>query len=366
MLAVGASGEEDPEKAEVDTSPVVRIEHAESMDYKVTIQSFGEVIPLETTRLSAQVSGEVISWNPKFIAGGLVKRGEILFSIEKDTYEAAVLQAEAELSQAQAALIEEQARAEVAKRESKNIPASQVSDLYLRKPQILSAKAAVKSAEARLKMAQRDLNNCDVAAPYNALVIARDIGTGEYVNRGAQVGVINNIETAEVRFSIAGFDTAFLPTILADQEAMVINKGVKTFSRKGTISRDIGIIDQSTRMSQIVVTIDDPYGLNANTPALKFGSYVEVNIEGQTLQNVYRLPQDLVTKNTVWVVDQDNKLQPREVQVIREEGSFFIINSGIQHHDRIVMTLPEYPQKGMKVRIASEVKEPPLVANQSK
>eukprot|EP00581_Thalassiosira_minuscula_P037650 CAMPEP_0184456798 /NCGR_PEP_ID=MMETSP0740-20130409/28016_1 /TAXON_ID=385413 /ORGANISM="Thalassiosira miniscula, Strain CCMP1093" /LENGTH=51 /DNA_ID=CAMNT_0026829027 /DNA_START=18 /DNA_END=169 /DNA_ORIENTATION=+ len=50
--------------------------------------------------LSAQVSGEVVSWNPKFVAGGLVKRGEVLFSVEKDTYEAALWQAEAELSQA--------------------------------------------------------------------------------------------------------------------------------------------------------------------------------------------------------------------------------------------------------------------------
>lgn len=364
MMAVGASGGDEEEKQEVDTRPIVRVESAESMDYQVLIHSFGEVTPLESTNLSAQVSGEVTSWNPKFVAGGLVKRGEVLFSIERDTYEAAFLQAEAELSQAQANLIEEQARAEVAKREAKNLPASQVSDLYLRKPQLLSAKASLKSAEARLKIAQRDLDDCEIRAPYDALVVSREIGVGEFVNRGAPVGIINSIEKAEIHFPIAGFDSAFLPSTLENQEAIVINKGVKTFSRVGEISRDLGVIDQSTRMSQLVVTVNDPYGLNENLPALKFGSYVEVNISGQTLQSVYRLPQDLVTNRIVWVVGDDNKLVPKPVEIIREEGAHFIVSSGISENDKVVVTVPEYPQRGMEVRLSTEVEDDALVAQQ--
>lgn len=364
MMAVGASGGDEEEREEVDTRPVVRVEAAESMDYQVLIHSFGEVTPLESTNLSAQVSGEVTNWNPKFVAGGLVKRGEILFSIERDTYEAALLQAEADLSQAQASLIEEQARAEVAKREAKNLPSSQVSDLYLRKPQLLSAKASLKSAEARLKIAQRDLDDCEVKAPYDALIVSRDIGLGEFVNRGAPVGTINNIEKAEILFPIAGFDSAFLPATLENQEAIVINKGVKTFSRVGEISRDLGVIDQSTRMSQLVVTVNDPYGLDENLPALKFGSYVEVNISGQTLQNVYRLPQDLVTNRIVWVVSEEKKLVPKPVEIIREEGAHFIVSSGISENDKVVVTVPEYPQRGMEVRLSTDVEDDALVAQQ--
>lgn len=354
MLTIGATAKDAEEKKEVDTRPYVKVQSAEAVNYQVLINSFGEVKPLESTLLSAQVSGEVTSWNPNFVPGGLIKRGEVLFTIEKDTYEAALLQAESNLSLAQSQLIEEQARAEVAKREAKNLPNSQVSDLYLRKPQLLSAQANVKSAQAQLKIAQRDLNNCDVRTPYDALVISRDLGLGQYVNRGTSVGTINNIEAAEIVFPIAGFDSAFLPLSLQDQEAIVISNGVKTFSRKGTISRDLGIIDQSTRMSQLVVRVNDPYSLKSNSPALKFGSYVEVNIAGQTLQNVYRLPQELVTNRTVWVVDSEQKLQPKNVEVLREEGAFFLINSGLQNDDKLVMTLPEYPQKGMEVRLTKK------------
>lgn len=363
MFGIKATGEEPEEKEKVDTRPYVKVEPAVAMDYQVLINSFGEVKPLEFTELSAQVSGEVISWNPKFVAGGLVKRGEVLFSIEKDTYEAAVLQAQAELSLAQAQLIEEQARADVAKREAKGLSNSQVSDLYLRKPQLLSAQAKVKSAEASLKIANRDLQNCDVAAPYDALVVSRQIGLGQYISKGSAVGEINNIESAEIIFPIAGFDGAFLPASLANHEAIVISRGQHTFSRKGYIARDLGVIDRSTRMSQLVIRVDDPYGLKNNVTALKFGSYVEVNLSGQTLQNVYRLPQELVTNKKVWVVDNDGKLLPKPVTVLREEGRFFLINSGLEEDDKVVTTVPEYPQKGMEVRTT---KKQDLVAQKSK
>ena len=222
MTAIKASGEEDEDQKPVDTRPTVKIETAVAEDYQVRITSFGEVRPLESTMISAQVSGEVLSWHPNFVPGGLVLRGDILFTIELDTYEAAVLQAEADLSLSSANLIEEQARAEVAEREAKG---SKVSDLYLRKPQILSAQASVKSAQARLKIAQRDLDNCAVKAPYDALIVSRNLGVGQYVNQGSQVGELYNIESAEVSFPIAGFDKAFLPTDVTQQLATISTKG---------------------------------------------------------------------------------------------------------------------------------------------
>ena len=115
MSAIKASGDKEEEKKPVDTRPTVKVETAIAEDYQVKITSYGEVRPQETTLISAQVSGEVTNWNANFVPGGLVMRGETLFSVEKDKYEAAYLQAQADLSLAQGNLIEEQARADVAK-----------------------------------------------------------------------------------------------------------------------------------------------------------------------------------------------------------------------------------------------------------
>ncbi len=354
FMAIKATASDKSDKVEVDSRPTVKVEALSTEDYQVIINSYGEVKPLESTKLAALVGGEVVQWHEDFVPGGLVKRGTLLFSIDKQQYQAALLQAEANLSQAQALLVEERARAEVAKREAKSMPSTQVTDLYLRKPQVMSAEAAVKSAEAQLKIAQRDLAYTDVRAPYDALVISRNLGLGQYVHQGNEVGELYNVETAEINLPIAGFDAMFLPAELAGSQAQITSRGAVSLTRTGTIERDLGIIDQGTRMSQVVARIRDPYSLNTDAPAFKFGTYVEVTLKGATLQDIFRLPQDLVTNRKVWVVNKDNELESRTVKVLREEAEYFLIGNGLNEGERVVMTLPEYPQNGMKVKIAGE------------
>ncbi len=349
---INAIAQEPEEKEVVDVRPLVQVEPVASDDHQVIINSYGEVKPLESTVIASQVAGEVTSWHPNFVAGGIVARGEVLFTIEKDNYQAAVLQAEASLASAQAALIEEQAQAKVAEDEARRYPERERTDLFLRKPQVLSAKAAVKSAQAALKRAERDLARCEFKAPYDALVISREIGVGQYINVGSQVAEINNIESAEIIIPIAGFDSVFLPKRLKGVKATIVNKGLNSFTREAEIDRDLGVVDNATRMSNLVVRVDDPYGLKHDVQAIKFGAYVQVNFAGATLQNIYRLPQSLVNNQTVWIVNGENKLEPRKVTVVREEGEFFYVSDGLEVNDQLVLTLPEYPQAGMEVKIA--------------
>ncbi|WP_330997836.1 efflux RND transporter periplasmic adaptor subunit [Psychrosphaera haliotis] len=321
------------------------------------VKGYGAVTPLEKTMISAQVSGEVVKWHPNFVQGGLVKRGEVLFEIESDNYEVALLQAESLLKTAQAQLIEERGRAEVAKREAKSMPDARVSDLYLRKPQVMSAEASVKSAEASVKLATRDLDNCKVVAPYDALIVKRDLGTGQFVNKGTNVGELYNVEKAEIVFPIAGFDRTFLPNTLLNLPAEVSTREKFSSVRSGTIVRDTGIVDQATRMGNIVVEVNDPYGLKDDLPRLMFGTYVEVSFNGQGLNNIVKLSQDLVTNNKVWVLGDDNTITQKVVDVVKEEGKLFLIGGGLNSDDKIVETIPEYAQDGMKIKLASDTKE---------
>ena len=352
-FAIEASAQETEEKEQVDTRPTVAVEALSPINYHVAINSYGELSPLESTNLAAQVSGEVVSWHPNFIAGGVVNRGDVLFSIEKDTYEAALLLAQANLSSAEASLIQEEALARVAREEAKTLPKARVTDLYLRKPQVMSAKAAVKSAQAQLRIAQRDLANCEIRAPYDALIVSRNIGVGDYVNIGAVAAVLNNIETAEVTFPIAGFDTRFLTKNIIGADAQVTIQGNANIQRQAIINRDVGVVDNATRMSHLVARIDDPYALRSDKPVIKFGSYVDVSFQGAELRNVYRISQDLVNNRTLWILDSDNKLHAQPVTVLREEGAEFIISADF-NTSKMVTTLPEYPQEGMEVRISDE------------
>jgi len=349
---INALANEPDAKEQVDTRPVVAVEAVSALDHQVVINSYGEVQPFESTRLSAQVSGEVVAWHDNFVIGGIVAKGEVLLSIEKDNYEAAVLQAEAEVTRAEAKLIEEQALADVAADEAKRFPSKKHTDLFLRKPQLLSAQAALKSAKAALKRAQRDLDNCDVVAPYDALIVSRDVGLGQFVSMGSSIAQLNNIEHAEVIIPVAGFDSAFLPERIEGLDATITQLGLNGFTRSAKIHRDLGVVDKATRMVNLVVRIADPYGLQTQQPQVKFGSYVQVNFSGKTLNSIYRLPQDLVNNNTVWLLNSEGQLESRKVQVIREEGEYFYVSTGLKDNEKLVTTLPEYPQTGMSVKVA--------------
>lgn len=359
VLIAGVVATKPPEtkKKDVDTRPIVKVEPVSPESHQIKIKGYGEVQPIEKTMISAQVSGEVLKWHPNFTEGGLVERGEVLFEIEADNYEVALLQAESQLKTAQAALIEEQGRAEVAKREAKTMPDERVSDLYLRKPQVMSAEASVKLAEANVRLAKRDLENCRVVAPFDALVVRRDVGTGQFVNRGTTVGELYNVERAEVVFPIAGFDRSFLPNNLMGMDAVISTQDRFSVSRSGRIVRDTGIIDQQTRMGHVVVELDDPYGLKQSLPRILFGSYVEISFDGQMLDSVIKLSQDLVNNNRVWVLSDGNTISQRQVDVVKEEGKEFLIGGGLQPEDKIVITIPEYAQEGMEVKLDSEVQK---------
>ncbi|WP_440054495.1 efflux RND transporter periplasmic adaptor subunit [Pseudoalteromonas sp. T1lg65] len=352
FMTVNAVAKSEPEKQDIDSRPVVEVATLAAQDYPVVIQSYGEVKPLETTQLSVQVSGEVEYWHPNFVEGGVVSKGEVLLRIEADNYEAALLQAEAELARAEAQLIEEKAQAEVAEDEARRFPNKKHTDLFLRKPQVMSAEASVKSAKAALQRAKRDLENCEIVAPYNALIVSKQVGLGQFVSIGSSVAVLNNIETAEIIIPIAGFDSVFLPERVSGLPAKVFQNGVNAFARNAVVDRDLGTVDKQTRMNNLVVRIEDPYGLTSDQPVLKYGTYVQVSFTGKTLKQIYRLSQDAVNNQSVWLLNNDNQLEPRKVQVIREEGEYFLIGDGLSEKDKVVVTLPEYPQQGMEVKVA--------------
>ncbi|BFT30858.1 efflux RND transporter periplasmic adaptor subunit [Alteromonas sp. D210916BOD_24] len=356
MKGIEASASDSAINEEVDTRPTVTIEALTPEDVRVELTSYGEIKPLETTNLAAQVSGEVERWNAKFVSGGLVRRGEVLFEIEADAYEAALLLAEANLASAQAQLIQEQAQADVAAKEAKTMPDARVTDLYLRKPQVMSAQAGVKSAQAQLKIAQRDLENCKVKAPYDALIVSRDISTGDYVTQGSAVAVLNNIEYAEVTFPIAGFDKVFLSDKTIGSEITIEVDDILGSQVKGIIHRDTGVIDNNTRMSYFVARIEDPYAIHSHKPVVKFGSYSTVSFEGKTLSDVYRVPQELVTNRLLWTLDDNDKLKSQKVTVVREENGDFLIQ-GEFNPNKVVMSLPEYPQNGMAVKVIKTTSE---------
>jgi hypothetical protein len=108
-------------------------------------------------------------------------------------------------------------------------------------------------------------------------------------------------------------------------------------------------------MMQIIVGIDDPYGLEnkeTDRPALAAGTFVDVRIKGRTLENVFVIPRIAFRDNsTVWVMDTSNKLQIEKVLISRIEREKVIIAEGLDDGDMIVLTNISGAANGMKLRL---------------
>ncbi|MBM7071984.1 efflux RND transporter periplasmic adaptor subunit [Shewanella sp. 202IG2-18] len=361
LIAIGFASMKKPpaEKPEVDNRPVVTVEQVQPIDYTHTINSYGVVTGKYETELVAQVSGQILHVSDAFVRGGFVRKGDILAKIDPSDYEAALIEAEASVANAQSTLVQEKAQGKVAEREWAQISQGKPTELSLRKPQLAQEIARLKSAEAGLKRAKRNVERTVIRAPYDALVEARNIGLGSYVNTGTTLGKTISVDTAEVRLPVADKELAYLERSGKNAEVTIqTNLAGKAQSWQGKIIRSEGVVDSNSRMTYLVAQVVDPYGINSDKPVLKFGSYVTASITGDKAGKVVIVPRHLVVEGNVSVLGDDQLLKLKPVSILRERGKQAIISEGLQAGDKLIVSALDYPLEGMALALPGDKKKP--------
>ncbi|MEN1728720.1 MAG: efflux RND transporter periplasmic adaptor subunit [Pseudomonadota bacterium] len=336
---------------------------AEQASGSFEISAQGTVKPVTETRLAAEVSGVVLEISEKFVAGGFFEAGEVLARIDPSDYQAALLQAEAELAGASARLADERARSEQAARDWERLNGRDrsPSDLVLRLPQVAEAEASVQAAEAGVMRARRNLERTEIQLPYSGLVRTRDVDLGQYVAPGSPLGTTFSVQTAEVRLPLSNQDLAFLELPAPGQSDAwrppVQLSGEVAGQRgewTGRVIRTEGVVDENTRLSYAVVEIDDPYNLSRrawNNP-LQIGTFVQARIEGRDATGLILLPRSaLRSGDRVYVADADGKLAVREVDVIRSTPDEVYLLGNVAEGDQIITTTISAPIPGLPVDI---------------
>lgn len=361
---------QQPEQSEISESVLlVETQQLVPTSTQITVQSQGTVEARTRTTLVSEVSGVVVEASPAFVPGGFFRKGDLLLRVDDADYRAAISRSEAALASARSALQLEQGQADVAQREWDRMPPEQQArivgkDLYLRKPQLAEAQARLEAAEADLEEARRDLARTRIAAPYDGLVSSKNADIGQYINAGSTLAETFAVDYAEVRLPIPETRLAWLnlppATALAASgtesgPAVTLSSDVggRQQQWEGTLSRTEGILDTRTRVLYAVVRVPDPYGVQGNLHGepLRVGTFVNANIAGSLLENVYVLPRHtLQAGDIVWVADQENRLRSRTVQVVTVNGDEAYISEGFQPGDQLVLTRMENPLNGMAVQ----------------
>ncbi len=168
--------------------------------YEIFLETQGSVQSQQATTITPLVSGTVRQINPAFEDGAFFKKGDILLELDPADLKTAVYASESRLAKAEAALIQEQARAKQAKLNWQDIGyTEEPSPLVLRVPQLREAQANVSAAEADLEQATRNLSRAQVRAPFDGRVEKRLVGLGQAVGAVTPLGEIFGTDTAEIR-----------------------------------------------------------------------------------------------------------------------------------------------------------------------
>jgi len=366
------------EKAEVENIPIVSVENIVVEPMSLYVSSYGIVKPKYETLLVAQVNGEIVELNDIFVRGGFVKKGQLLARIDPNDYHAALIDAQANMASARAALEKEVAQGKVAEREWKQITDTSPTELSLRKPQLAQELARVKSAQAAVLLAERNLQRTEIKAPYDAMIDNRMIGLGSFVSVGSQIGKLLGTAIAEIRLPVADNQIQFL--IEQGHDAKVKLAGTyagQNVEWLANISRNEGVIDVKSRMTYLVAEIHNPYLLQDETSKrskldnndlnhavpLRFGSYVKAEILGIELPSASILPRHLVMGNKVALLNSDSKLHYATIEVVRQQGANVVVSSGLIDGDNLIVSALDSPVNGMKLAIIPDKKEQPSPLN---
>jgi len=297
--------------AEATWRPIVRIE--------------GTLHAVEEADLSFKVNGRLQSIRAK--VGDYVRRGQTLAALEQVESAASVEQARAQVraSEAQLKLAEdtEQRTATLVTSGA----GSQQSALQSREQRALAA-AQADAARAGLALAQANLGNAQLVAPFAGYVTRVPSGTGQVVSPGAVLFHVQNTTELKLVGTVSEAEASLIHTgetlrVLAADRAV-----------NGTITAVLGSVDAQTRRVPVEAKVpNDP-----KQPLLA-GTYVRAELEGKNAMPVLRFPAGVIrpgSQNEVMIVEA-GRMQARRVVFHPAPDGMIYIRLGLDGHDVVVV-----------------------------
>ena len=353
MAAAGCAKQgqqQAPQATLVKTMQVIKRDTPLVYDYTGFVQAQQEM------DLKAQVSGQITG---KFFKGGdTVVAGQKLYTVDARTYHANVLNAQAGVANARAALSVASLDAErYTKLYEQNAISKQALDnVIMQRDQ---AMAAVNAQEALLENAQINMTDTTVRAPFTGRIDTNAVEVGNYVVAGQTSLVkISNTDPVYVQFTMA--EPEYLKLSAAqdgnggaalDNLTAVLSDG-STYDIKGKIAEVNRGINDSTGTLTIKALFSNP------VRRLLPGMFAHVQATAGIKKDALLIPKRAVTemlyKKFVYVVGSDNKVTMKEITLGPSVGRLFVVESGLNGDEVLVV------EGTGKVRQGAEVKAQPM------
>lgn len=344
--------------------PQVEIHLAVLQDIHIPVHSQGNVQARTQIKMAAEVSGK-IHWVSSSLTGdGYFNQDELLLAIDDDEYKLLIIKAEALVAAARQLLARTEAEADQARKDLQRLgrDPAQSTEYALRIPHLKEARANLKAAEADLAIASLQRQRTEIRAPFAGRLIKKYVDQGQFVAPGSALLDIYSTETAEVRVPLTQNQLVLLnlpgqdsqPMAEPDSPVLVTafyaGKGWHWY---GQLVRTEGVIDERNRMVYAVVQIAEPNMADPEQPGrpvLTSGMFVKITFQGRKLQQVYVLPRSALRYgHELWLVNGDNRLVKRPVDVIHKERLHVYIDSGLEAGERVITSSLDIAIDNMKL-----------------
>lgn len=329
-------------------------------DVPLEIEMVGTTLGTQDVPIRARVEGFLETMN--FLEGRFVDKGDLLYTIDPQPFQARLVAAQSELAASKTNLAK--AISDLARiRPLAEMDAVSQQDLDAAVAQEAAARAMVSASEAGVDLAEIELSYTRISAPIDGLIGITKARPGEFVGRDPNPVVLNtlsDINPIRVRFSISEREFISLSrTVLENEQTgredfkenpvdltLLLADGSE-HPHTGQVVAVAQAIDPETGTYTIEASFDNTGG------GVLPGQFARVRAPYHTLRNVTVIPRralvELQSRFQVYVVKEDSTVEVREVEPGPVKGNTQVINSGLDGGETLIVEGIQKVRAGMPV-----------------
>ena len=330
------------------------------MDVRQTIQAIGTLTALNTAVVRAKIDGELKAL--RFSEGQMVRAGDVLAEIDDRNAQAQLAQAEGQLARDVAQLRNAQLDLQ---RYQGLLEKDAIARQQVESQQALvrQLQGTVQSDQAQLDAAKLQLTHTRVVAPISGRLGLKQTELGSLVRAGDANGIvsINQTDPMAVLFAVPEIHVPLIQRKLRSGQVLPVqvwDREAKQMLAQGRVSSTDNAIDLATGTLRLKATFPNTDG------SLFPNQFANIRLELDTLKDSLAVPSAAIQRGAagtfVYVVQADNSVLTKVVQLDAQDGDWQAIRGPIQAGDKVVTDGADRLRDGSKVEVVKSA--PPRAA----
>jgi len=363
FISYSCDRNEEPPPA---VAPNVSVYITKSSDVPIYQEYIGETLGYKDIDIAARTEGFLEAIH--FDEGSQVTEGELLYTIESQQYQANVAEKMSNLAAQQTLLAN--AKSDLGRYEPL-VKENAISEIEYdsAKTRYEATQSSVEAAEASLEAAEIQLSYTTIYSPIDGIIGKTKAKVGDLVGSSPSNQVLNTVSSVDpilVQFFITETQYLYFARKYKGFEAEEKKAYLRLILSDGTTYEHMG---QGDFIDRSVDTTTGAFLVQASFPnpddLLRPGQFARIIAEIENIKDGILVPQRCVSELqgtfSVFVVDENNKVQNRQITTGPKVGSFWLIRSGLQPGERIIYEGIQVVKEGAVVNpTVKEIKLPNL------